>query len=123
MGYPMASNLIKKIGAKEFLISDHIVDVAKAFRQEHPTATVAESPIEIAKQCSIIVTMLPASPHVRSVYLGEKGLVHGIKPGSIVIDSSTIDPSTAKDISNTLKAKGVSCLDAPVSGGILLMII
>ena len=123
MGYPMASNLLKKMNPAEFYVNDYLQDVAISFQKEHPTAHVAASPAEIAEKCSIIITMLPASQQVRSVYLGEKGLLRGLQAKSMVIDSSTIDPSTVKELSKVLRSKTVSFLDAPVSGGEWLKII
>ncbi len=120
MGYPMASNLFKKMKPTEFYVNDYLQDVAKSFQKEHPAAQVATSPEEIAQKCSIIITMLPASQQVRSVYLGEKGLLSSLQAKSMVIDSSTIDPSTVKELSLVLRSKSVSFLDAPVSGGKLV---
>ena len=62
--------------------------------------------------------MLPSSPHVRSVYLGEYGVLAGVKPGTPLIDSSTIDPLTSREVAMDAKAKGCPMVDAPVSGGV-----
>ena len=117
MGYPMASNLLKGLNPTEFYINDHSIEVASNFQKEHPSAKIASSPKQIAEKCSVIITMLPASLQVKTVYLGENGLLEGLKPRSLVIDSSTIDPSTTKEVFAILNAKQVSLLDAPVSGG------
>ena len=117
MGYPMASNLLKGLNPAEYWINDHSSQVMANFQKEHPDAIVASSPLQIASKCSIIITMLPASAHVKSVYLGENGLLEGLQPGTLVIDSSTIDPSTTKEIFAILTHKKISLLDAPVSGG------
>jgi 3-hydroxyisobutyrate dehydrogenase len=116
----MASNLVKKLpkGVTGFVVHDHSLESATRFKKEHSNVIIAKSPLEVAQQCSTIVTMLPASAHVRSVYLGENGLFDGLKKGSLLIDSSTIDPSTAKEVSSRLALeKGVDMLDCPVSGG------
>jgi len=81
-------------------------------------AKVAQTPAELAEQTDRIITMLPASPHVRSVYTSADGLLKGVKPGTLLIDSSTIDPATSKEISVYVKAKHATYLDAPVSGGV-----
>ena len=115
----MASNLSKNLGPSKFWVFDHLHEKSLLFKKEHKDVYIAPTPLELAKNCSIIVTMLPASAHVRSVYLGINGLKDGIKPNTLVIDSSTIDPSTTKEIASILKERHVSMLDAPVSGGTL----
>ena len=72
---------------------------------------------DISKKSKIIITNLPDSNDVREVILGQNGLVKNIARGSIIIDMSTISPECTVDISNQLKEKGVSFIDAPVSGG------
>jgi len=62
--------------------------------------------------------MLPSSPHVREAYCGENGLFKKVRPGSLCIDSSTIDPGVSKEIFQTAKSKQTAYLDAPVSGGV-----
>lgn len=61
--------------------------------------------------------MLPNSPHVKEVALGEGGIIEGAKAGTVLIDMSSIAPLASREISDALKAKGVQMLDAPVSGG------
>jgi 3-hydroxyisobutyrate dehydrogenase len=64
-----------------------------------------------------VITMLPSSPHVRSVYLGEEGVLAGVARGVPLIDSSTIDPHTARDVAALAMKQGNPMADAPVSGG------
>ncbi len=80
-------------------------------------AVSASSPQEVAKQCRIIVLALLDSKAVETVVLGEKGIVHGLSPGTILIDTSTIGPSASIGVAGKLRAKGAYFLDAPVSGG------
>lgn len=113
MGKPMSKNLLKagydvvvynkSPGAIEELVS--------------LGASAAASPEETASRTDIIITMLPNSPDVESVVLGPKGVIHGARPGSILIDMSSIDPGATKHIAAALAAKDVRMLDAPVSGG------
>jgi 3-hydroxyisobutyrate dehydrogenase len=119
MGYPMASNLIKKFQPEGFIVHDYNKNQALNFQKEHKEAQVVDSPLEVAKRCQVIITMLPTGKHVRSVYTGENGLLQGLQPGSLVLDSSTIEPTTSKDLSSILKGKDVNMLDTPVSGGTL----
>ena len=119
MGYPMASNLFKKLGPKQFYIYDTSEAVMSDFSKTH-SVQIAKNLVDLAKKCDAIFTMLPACPQVKEVYLGENGLVKGLKENTILFDSSTIAPSTSKEVAAALKN---SCrafyLDAPVSGGTL----
>ena len=75
------------------------------------------SPAEVAENCQVIITMLPNSPQVREVCLGENGIASAAKEGTIVIDMSSIDPVQSKEIGAELNKKGIDLMDAPVSGG------
>jgi 2-hydroxy-3-oxopropionate reductase len=113
MGKPMAKNLLKagySIVAYD-LNKDAVEDVVKA------GALGASSSKEAAGKAEVIITMLPDSPDVKEVILGKDGVLEGIKPGSIVIDMSSINPLVSQEIEKELKKKGVEMLDAPVSGG------
>ena len=77
----------------------------------------AHSPAEIAAQVDIVFTNLPDSPDVELVTLGKQGIIEGAHEGLIYVDNSTIKPATARNVGEKLGAKGVRCLDAPVSGG------
>ncbi|KAJ3320725.1 hypothetical protein HDV06_005018 [Boothiomyces sp. JEL0866] len=119
MGYPMASNLFKKLAPAKFWVLDHSEPVSMKFKQEHGDVHVATKASKIAEECSVIVTMLPASAHVRQVYLGENGILSKLQQNAVLIDSSTIDPSTSKEVAAILEEQGATMLDAPVSGGTL----
>ncbi|MNE28369.1 3-hydroxyisobutyrate dehydrogenase [compost metagenome] len=81
-------------------------------------ARSAASPAELARaDVEVIITMLPAAQHVKQVYLGEDGLLANVQPGVLLIDSSTIDPHSARDVATATRAHGNPMLDAPVSGG------
>ena len=71
----------------------------------------------VAENADIVITMLPDSPEVEEVVLGNNGVLQGIKSGSLFIDMSTISPATAKNLYQALQQQGVDALDAPVSGG------
>ncbi|KAI9193550.1 NAD binding domain of 6-phosphogluconate dehydrogenase-domain-containing protein [Polychytrium aggregatum] len=118
MGYPMAANLHRKNPNAKFVINDVFQTATSRFVSENPDVTVASTPKELAEKCSVIVTMLPASAHVREVYLGENGVLKGLK-NAIVIDSSTIDPRTTKEVAGAVNKAGSVGVDAPVSGGTL----
>lgn len=113
MGKPMSKNLLK--AGYELVVNNR----SKASVDELVAAgaTGANSAKEVAEQCDVIITMLPNSPQVREVCLGENGVIDGAKAGTIVIDMSSIDPVESKAIGAELAKKGVEMMDAPVSGG------
>jgi 2-hydroxy-3-oxopropionate reductase len=113
MGKPMARNLISA-GYRVIALnrSRGPVDELAAFG-----ASTAATPREVAAQSDVVITMLPDSPDVESVALGDDGIIHGIRGGALWIDMSTIAPATTKRAAGDLAAKGVTSLDAPVSGG------
>jgi 3-hydroxyisobutyrate dehydrogenase len=113
MGAPMARNLIK---AGHHL---QLFDLNQEVMTELATlgGRVSESPRHAAQGSEMVITMLPAAQHVRSVYLGEEGVLAGISEGVPAVDCSTIDPQTIRDIADLAASKGVMLGDAPVSGG------
>ena len=114
MGNPMALNLLKH--GHKLKVHDVASELVK--RLEKESCEVATSAAECARGVELVITMLPSSPHVRSVYLGEYGVLKGAAPGTPLIDSSTIDPLTAREVAMDAKAKGCPMVDAPVSGGV-----
>ena len=86
-------------------------------RLEAEGAQTAGSPAQVAENVDIVITNLPDSPDVELVALGPGGIIEGAHEGLIFIDNSTIKPATTRMIAEKLEEKGVSCLDAPVSGG------
>lgn len=112
MGKPMALNLIKAGYALSVLSSSNAANTL-----EEAGATAFNSIKELTENSDIIITMLPDSPDVEKVVLGEGGVLDSIKQGSLFIDMSSIAPATARKIFEAMQAKGVEALDAPVSGG------
>ncbi len=80
-------------------------------------AQFAASPKEVAEKSDIVFAIVGFPKDVREVFLGEAGALTGAKPGSVLVDMTTSEPSLAKEIYEAAKAKGVGALDAPVSGG------
>ena len=113
MGGPMAANLLK---AGHSLT---VFDLSKPALQAavDAGARTAASPREAAQTSETVITMLPAAAHVKAVYLNADGVLAGVRPGVPLIDSSTIDPSTARLIGERATAQGNPFADAPVSGG------
>lgn len=113
MGKPMSKNLVK--AGHELVVCDFNKDAVAELVEMG--AKQAANGAEVAKECDVIITMLPNSPHVRSVALGENGIADGAHEGSVLIDMSSIDPTESKKIGEELAKKGIEMLDAPVSGG------
>ncbi|AIF54204.1 2-hydroxy-3-oxopropionate reductase [Pelosinus sp. UFO1] len=113
MGKPMSKNLLK--AGYDLIVVDRnqsaVDEVVAAGAKSAPTAKT------VAEQADIIITMLPNSPHVKEVVLGENGLLEGAKEGTVFIDMSSIAPLVSRELSAKLAEKGVEMLDAPVSGG------
>ena len=112
MGYPMASNLLKKkLNLKVF---SRTIDKAKPL--EKLGAHISNSLGEVVKDTDIIITMLTDDEAVEKV-LGDKEFLNNLKPSSTVIDMSSIKPKIAIQFGKILEEKGINFLDAPVSGG------
>ena len=80
-------------------------------------ATAADSPAEVARASSVVITMLPDTPDVERVLTGPNGVVSGLQSGAVVIDMSSISPVATERLAMLVAEKGASMLDAPVSGG------
>src|SRR6266540_3785487 len=113
MGKPMSKNLIK--AGYSLMVYDINPDSVKEVVSAG--AVQSNSPAHIGAECSIIITMLPNSPHVEQVVTGKNGILEGAKPGSVIIDMSSISPIVAKKLYAAAAEKGVEMIDAPVSGG------
>ncbi len=80
-------------------------------------ATAATSVRDAAAQADLVLTMLPSSPHVKAVYLGADGVIAAVQPGTTLVDCSTIDPHSAREVAAAAAARDLAMADAPVSGG------
>ena len=113
MGKPMAKNLLA--AGHELMVYDivpeAVADVVAA------GAAGASGIAEVAEKCDMIITMLPNSPHVRTVVMEEGGILSAAKPGTVIVDMSSIAPLESQAICNACEEKGVKLIDAPVSGG------
>ena len=113
MGRPMLRNLLK---------AGHTV-IAFGRTPSKLDAAVADgaqrgaSNADVGARASIIITMLPDGPEVEEVVLGAGGILSGAKPGTLIIDMSSISPLVSQKIAAACEAKGVDFIDAPVSGG------
>lgn len=113
MGKSMARNLLK--AGYPLVVHNRSREPVEELAAEG--ADPAFSPAEVASRSELIITMLPDSPDVELVALGEGGLIEGVSEGDIAVDMSTIAPPVALKVAEAMADKGVRCLDAPVSGG------
>lgn len=113
MGFPMANNLIKA----GFEVVAHNRSRKAVGELVALGAKAAKSPKEVAERSDVVITMLPDTPDVQEVLLGQGGVIEGAHPGMILLDMSTISPKASLEMARLLKGKGITMLDAPVSGG------
>jgi 3-hydroxyisobutyrate dehydrogenase len=114
MGLPMAQNLLKAGHQVEGVdINPDAVAKLKA-----AGGTTIDMAGVAAARADVVITMLPAGSHVRDVYLSPGGIVESANPGTLLIDCSTIDVTSAREVAKAAEARGLLMLDAPVSGGV-----
>ena len=113
MGAPMARHLLET----GFPLTVHSRSPAPVDALVSDGAVRATSPAEVAGVSDVVITMLPDTPDVEHVMLGDDGVAVGAMAGTLVIDMSTIDPGPTRAIAEQLGKHGVEMLDAPVSGG------
>ena len=114
MGGPMASNLVKSgIEVTGFDLMDEAIKIA-----EQNGIKIASDAASTALNTDILISMLPASQHVESLYLEENGLLEILDKQTLIIDCSTIAPNSARKVANKAKELGLQMIDAPVSGGV-----
>ena len=114
MGAPMARNLLKAghplaVHARRAEAMQPLVQMG---------AVACTSPREVAERSEVVFIMVTDTQAVENVALGEDGIIHGAKPGTVVVDHSTISPAGTRRIAAKLKERGIAMLDAPVSGGV-----
>ena len=113
MGLPMALNLLK---ANHTVVGFDLSDIALS-ALVGKGGVAASSMIDAVSKADVVITMLPAGKHVRSVYM-DNGVIAHAKPGALFIDSSTIDVTTARAVIEAATNAGFDMVDAPVSGGV-----
>lgn len=113
MGGGMAANLLKN----GFPVAGYDIDAATCERMAGLGAEIADGPAAVARAASRTICMVETTAQAESVIVGEGGILDGAEPGDIHLCMSTIDPIAAKRMHETLGARGIAMLDAPVSGG------
>jgi len=113
MGQGMARNILKA----GFSLAVWNRTASKMDPLEAEGATAASNPADLAAQSDIIVICVSDTPDVEAVIMGEQGVLGGVKPGSLVVDCSTISPIVTRELADVLAERQAAMLDAPVSGG------
>jgi 2-hydroxy-3-oxopropionate reductase len=113
MGSPMSENLIKA----GYPVTGFTLEPEKLERLAAAGGTVAASVAEAVRDADVVITMVPASPQIEAVVLGEDGVLAHARPGALLIDMSSITPQTSIDVARAAAEKDIRVLDAPVSGG------
>jgi len=114
MGNPMAMNVLKKSGSPMV-----VFDLSPKAMENlvGAGAKAASSARDVVERSDVVLTCLPMSPHVEALYLGPEGIIEAAKPGTVLIDLSSVLPSTPKKLEPVAKKRGVHFLESPVSGG------
>jgi 3-hydroxyisobutyrate dehydrogenase len=114
MGRPMASHLSR--AGCSLQLFDIAPGLATDLAAALPNAVAATSPAALAAASDIVVTMVPNGEVVRSLVVGDEGLLNGFAPGALLLDTSSSEPWLTEDTAKTLAGRGVAMVDAPVSG-------
>ena len=115
MGNPMANQLVKAgKNVKVFDVSQDVIKIAKQSGLD-----VINSMEELLQGATTVISMLPEGKHVRSLYLGDNGILKKIPKDCLIIDCSTIDIETSLELGNAAKKIGINMIDAPVTGGVM----
>lgn len=114
MGAPMARNLLKH--QQQVTVFDLVPAAVEALVEAG--AVKADSPQQAVAAADVVITMLPAANHVKSLYLGDEGLLAKVPQHCLLIDCSTIDSTSAIEVGEQARQAGLAFIDAPVSGGV-----
>ena len=113
MGGPMA----RRLAAQGYQVTGYDVAAARAAQAREGGVTLATSLAGAAEHAEAVLSSLPDPAALRRAYLGADGVLSTVKAGAALLDLSTVDPDTWREVAAAAKAKGADCLDAPVSGG------
>lgn len=114
MGLPMARNLVRA----GHQVEGYDLDRGRMDQLAQAGGAISESLRSVAARADAIITMLPSGQEVREIYTGPSGVLENANPGTLVIDSSTIDVESARAVAIAAGARGLAMVDAPVSGGV-----
>ncbi len=114
MGLPMAGHLAT--AGHALTVYDLNQQVLTRLQANHPGVAVAASPKDVGASSDIVITMLPNGAHVQATALGPEGLIHGLRPGALLLDTSSSEPWHTTETAARLAEAGIAMVDAPVSG-------
>lgn len=114
MGAPMAGHLAR--AGYPLTVFDINPTQAQTLRKDCPEVQIGKNPRAVAAAAEIVVTMLPSGTYVRDVVLGDQGLIHGLRPGCLLLDTSSSEPWITAATAAALAGRGIDMVDAPVSG-------
>ena len=115
MGNPMADQLVKAgKKVKVYDVSPEMIQKAK-----NSNLNVVDTLDEVLEESNFVISMLPEGKHVKSLYLGEKGIIDKISRDAVIIECSTIDIETSLLLGKEAKTRGIKMIDAPVTGGVM----
>jgi 3-hydroxyisobutyrate dehydrogenase-like beta-hydroxyacid dehydrogenase len=113
----MGGNMARRLAGLGFTVAGYDISAANAKRSGDAGVKIVDSPAAAADGADFVLSSLPDPPAIRRAYLGADGVLTRVHPGMVLIDLSTIDPATWREVAAAGTKHGVSCLDAPVSGG------
>ena len=114
MGEPMAGHLAN--AGYRVAVYDLDRNSCEKTAQKHSGITIKDSPRAVGEAAEIVITMLPSGRFVQEVALGDNGLIHGLRSGAVLLDTSSCEPWLTQETAAALAGKGISMVDAPVSG-------
>lgn len=113
----MGGQMARRLAATGHAVTGYDIDAKRAQQLSAEGITAAPSPARVAEASDFVLSSLPDPAAVRSNYLGEAGVLGTVRSGTTLIDLSTVDPETWREVAAAARLRGVECLDAPVSGG------
>src|SRR4051812_17450065 len=113
----MGGQMARRLVASGYDVIGYDIEPARAKAAGEAGVLVAASPAAVARTADVVLSSLTDPAAVRRAYLGEDGVLSAVRPGATLIDLSTIDPDTWREVAAAAKARGADCLDAPISGG------
>jgi 3-hydroxyisobutyrate dehydrogenase len=114
MGEPMAGHLANA----GYRVAVYDIDRSSCEKtaQKYPNTVIKDSPLAVGEAAEIVITMLPSGRFVQEVALGDSGLIHGLRKGAVLLDTSSCEPWLTRETASALAENGISMVDAPVSG-------
>ncbi len=113
----MGGQMARRLAEQGYRVTGYDPDGERAGRAEKSGVSLAKSPAAAAEAADVVLSSLPDPAALRRAYLGTDGVLSATRPGMTLIDLSTVDPDTWREVATAARAKGADCLDAPVSGG------